>query len=144
MDSSLKIINKLFINIFRFFFLLQEWHSTEEELVPGWGLRHDMPDPSWQELHLHHASEGPDRELLLLPVPRLPQGCRGIRWHPDPQQAQNPCPIPGPRRGLHGPHWRLVQGQPHGKTGHRSMYVPVLTHRAYKHGIGVATLDTGG
>jgi hypothetical protein len=92
---------------------VQERAPAAAELVRGRRGRDDVPDPAGLQLHLHHAGQGPDRHLLLLPIAGLPQGRRRVRRHPRAQPPADPRPVPAAGRRLHRPHRRLVQGQPH-------------------------------
>jgi L-ascorbate oxidase len=47
---------------------VQERDAAPEELVDGRDGWHAVPDPAGHQLHLQVAAQGPDRQLLLLPV----------------------------------------------------------------------------
>lgn len=77
-----------------------------------WGLWHQLSHPTWKELYLCVASEGPDWKLLLLPLPCIPQGCWWIWWLQDPESSVDSCALPSSCCRLYFVDWRLVQGQP--------------------------------
>ena len=93
---------------------MQVWDSAEKKFICGWSLWNNLPDPSWQKLHVHPTSQGSDRKLLLLPISCIPQSSWWFWWHPNSQPSQNPCSIRRTCRRLHCPDRRLVQGQSHG------------------------------
>lgn len=84
--------------------------------MAGRGAGHELPHPGGRELHVRASGEGPDWELLLLPVAGLPQGGGRIRRLKNPQPTQDPGALPPARRGLYHLGRRLVQGQSHGQS----------------------------
>ena len=59
--------------------LMQGRNTAQEELLAGWCVGDQLPDPRRMELDVRVSGERSDWEFLLLPFPELPESRRRIR-----------------------------------------------------------------